>query len=111
MNKYQHVIAMLNDFLDNGVPKYSSTRGLCHNISVVNILMTVESHYLPEYFLRGIFRTWGRFSGDDIYPITSPWYSSETPEMYFFNDKYKGRQLRMRKLLAKHIINELEKIT
>ncbi len=106
MSNKEIIIARLEKFISTGkvVVPY---QGLCHFItSCQNNLI----HELTITDLHKIFLSWEYFSGDEVYPIKSPWYSLLSTEGYYIHDNlYKGRQLKMRKLLARHIINELSK--
>jgi hypothetical protein len=101
MNNRTIVIARLEKFIETGKVVRPS-RGLC---AFVIDCQTEDSGRVTFSDLHDIFRTWEHFSGDELYPIKSPWYSSEGGYEYHVFGKYKGRKLKMRKLLAQHIIN------
>lgn len=65
-------------------------------------------HSLPLGGLTEHFETWPKYSGDYRYPIQ---LGTEDPEVTYIMAKYKwiGKYGKLRKELALHIANELEK--
>lgn len=102
----KEVITMLKTFIKTGNIKYP-LEGLCHNIFVCQKARPKKT-YVTVFQLDDMFRSWDKFSGNCIYPVESPWWSIISARNYFRGNLYEGRQLKMRKLLAQHIINELD---
>ena len=109
MHYRKEIIELLTTFVETGiVPDMGG--GLC--MSLYSLDWSV-SHY-TQRDLKPIFRSWEEFSGSVKYPIPAPWWylGLGTPEHYYRSNLggrfYKGRQLRLRLSLAKHIITCLQ---
>ena len=88
----------LLDFVENGNVE-SVHIGLCDNCELI---------FLPN--LDEIFDSWKHFSGDYEYPIQSVNIGISPEWEYNHKRKYEGEQLRLRLSLARHILNEIEKL-
>lgn len=75
--------------------------------------LTIAQPYCERYstsLLRKYFATWKHYSGRDDYPIASN--KEKYDEFSYYNEfdnKYRGRQYRMRLKLINHIIKSLKR--
>jgi len=88
---------------------FDTTCGLCDYLRGY-----LEARTLENCTLENCFRSWPSYSGDHQYPISAPKKNGIYPSEYYGQNfltggLWKGRQLRKRLSLAKHIIKELEK--
>ncbi len=104
----KEVIDMLEEFIITGKVR-SPQYGLCKAVYDCQENKGLGSAYINSFkHLVDIFKTWEYFSGDKTFPIKSPWYGFSSPSEYYGKGMYRGRQLKLRKHLAQHIINCLK---
>ena len=99
----EELICLRDDLLYfSGGDKIKDLRkGLCGNFNLNDILTRDQ--------LRDTFELWDHFSGSYWYPIPATKKNLSPEWQYNTENKYQGEQLELRKDLAKHIADYIEK--